>query len=118
MTRAIGWHHWTEADIALIFKLHDDQHLSWILISERIPGTTAKTCSANYWNLARSLKRRRTPYVPPLLCPPTVLADLEGRNVAKQARAEASERSGNMTAVLFGDPPRGYSALDQRKVSA
>ena len=47
-------------------------------------------------------------------CTPQQLADAKARSEARWAREAEALRTGNLTPLLFGDPPPGQSALDEK----
>jgi hypothetical protein len=105
MTRNPGWHVWTKAEVERMIYLREHQAMAWDEIADDLGIDSGAKVAAKY-HCAPGRKdgdARRINGV----APPSVL-------IERDRRAEAAhERS--LSAVCFGDPAPGYSALDKRR---
>lgn len=125
--------HWTEADQARLLKLRDDDGLDWSAVAAAMPGRTLAACKVQYYERLRercgarrySATRQLPPAPPrpapvaaPAVTPAPVVArearggSLAGLREAAELRLRIAERG--LTGGVFGDPPPGRSALDER----
>lgn len=97
-----GRHFWTQEQVELLFELRDDEAWEWPEIAKHL-GIDQNKCVAKYEN-EYSRHKTRCEKAPNKLF------------IDREHRAAARDRQ-DLTAQFFGDPPPGYSALDQRRQS-
>lgn len=109
---------WTGKAIDKLLALRDVDRMGWPEIADDL-GYTVEQCVRRYQIVkgfrSRGLRRKNQGIQK---ADERAVADRDVRNNAIRARAEESERSGYLTSIINGDPPKGYSALDRRKVNA
>lgn len=101
----------TEKDIADLLHMRDVQHLPWNVIDAKLNrskgGSQLKYGSIKAARTEREMRSGRKHAGVGRVEPSAEQIE------ARQARATAAGRM-TTTAVFFGDPPPGYSALDRR----
>ena len=97
---------WSDDDLAAMIRMREVERCRWSDI-DRAFGRTPGSCCAKY----ESLRREKLPTHP---------SDAGGRievtcqQQANRIARKQAEAQRDLTAAVFGDPPPGYSALDQK----
>lgn len=106
---------WTEKDIALLIELRDVRLLKWPQIARALARSAGSCCVTHS-------KVKTGTYKPRVVRAPT-RSEIESTQhfkltdqhiAAREARRAAADRR-SLTATFCGDPPPGYSALDQKR---
>ena len=101
---------WSAAELIALKHMRDVRALEWNHISGHLPGRSRAACQfAYYTHILGQRKRRvdgRTPTAQ-LRAPDPVFEARERRMLASARR--------DLTGLIFGDPPPGYSALDEKR---
>lgn len=98
---------WPDAEVARLMRLRLDLGWSWAEIALELGRTESGVKSRfKYEQHSREVKAPSVPFVREPV-PDSVLADQ-----ARRLTAGARDLAGS----VFGDPPRGFSALDRRAV--
>lgn len=105
MTRE--YRYWTPEEDAELLRLYEVERLFFYKISLRL-GRPKKSASDRY----AVLKRRRGELPPKPARKPNPTALRDGIRAHEIERTRAGHAS--ITAMVFGDPPPGHSALDQK----
>lgn len=102
---------WTDQDIADLLHMRDVQHLSWKSIDAKL--RRSKGGAQLKYGAVRSARTERDARSGR---PHAGGGRIEPSAEQLQARAQRAAASNlrTQTAVFFGDPPPGYSALDPR----
>ena len=94
---------WGQREIERMKHLHDVEHKTWSEVGV-ILNRSACSCSSKYaYELSGSGRQDNHKMVVVLDVPQSVLIDRDRRANAPRS----------LSATFFGDPPRGYSALDR-----
>ncbi len=110
MTRARA-RRWSDQDIADLLHMRDVQHLPWNVIDRKL--RRSKGGAQLKYGAIRSARTEREQRAGARHIGICRVAPSAEQMEARAARAAASDRR-TQTAVFFGDPPPGYSALDRR----
>lgn len=118
---------WTLRDDRFLVSLRERKRASWVTIGLRMD-RTAMACEVRYGHLKRNgiAQGVTSPEVEPepirsvaeIEADKFARAGLDGRfadrnmRLAVLAQRDDDLRRGHVTASFFGDPPRGFSALD------
>lgn len=100
-----GYHAWTEAEVALVFELRDDEGMDWPEIAAEIGGVNAEQVRNKYNNDV--VRKRIASGTRFSIVPQATAIDCEKRASARQQQS--------LTSSICGDPAPGYSALDKRR---
>lgn len=94
--------HWSAREIDLMMRLHEVEGKSWAEVGDSLD-RTAQSCSSKY-AYERAMKGRvedHAPITAPRV-PQSVLIERDQRLLAPRS----------LSAMFFGDPPQGFSALE------
>lgn len=98
---------WTPEEDARLLQLHDEQ--GWFFTAIDVELGRTKNASSDRYKLLRR-KRGDVAAKPPNKTSRTLLRDaIRAHETERMAGGHAS-----ITAMVFGDPPPGHSALDQK----
>jgi hypothetical protein len=101
---------WTEPQDRLLILMRQVQFASWETIGARL-GLSPETCRAHYYQVVGA---ELPPIVPRRVARRTPRAELDAKLERARIR-NAAYGARSLTASFFGDPPLGYSALDQKR---
>lgn len=114
---------WTREEVALLLKFREEG-CGWGEIGHRLDRQSAQ-CAARYWYLkggkvaggagVKSVKDIEAERARKHATEQRAIEARDRRSLAKIERDERAAQAGDLTPIFFGDPPPGYSALDQRR---
>jgi hypothetical protein len=99
-----GYIVWGKADTERLFEMRDVQKMEYSAISKAL-NRSASSCMSQYSNV-RLRMRKHSANPRHTKCPDDLFLEREQRNAARLTQSE--------TGRAFGDPPPGFSALEQR----
>lgn len=110
---------WTDETEAKVLELWDDEAMDWPDIARAIGGTvTADACRTRYALLRSQARMRDGQPLPSRKVSNSLAIDAAKRDAARSDRDADALARGHCTPAFFGDPPPGYSALDQKRAGA
>ena len=110
-TPRAGARRWTDQDIADLLRLREVEHLTWNVIDQKL--RRSKGGSQLKYGAVRSVRTERENRAGHRHAGGGRAEPSCEQLQAREARHAAAERM-TPTAMFFGDPPPGYSALDRR----
>lgn len=115
---------WPRHEIQKLFELRDVRQLAWSEIGSRL-NRPPRNCASRYHGAKRAMEiaaaaEKGIVLLKPIADPDPsevkiMLADREARAAARNERDTEALSAGIITPVFFGDPPPGYSALDEKR---
>lgn len=110
---------WSPESVALMIKLRDVDRLGWSVIAP-IFGRSTTSCASRYHAERERKVRDADPLIPHPITREVdkiiTAADITARMDERDQRYAAAFHR-DITAIMCGDPPPGYSALDRQRIS-
>lgn len=106
---------WSSKELVTLKNMREILKAEWPQIAAHIPGRSPNACRDAYWSHV-SKKKVRTTYIPSANSAAASSHNRPGETLleARERRREAASLR-DVTAVVFGDPPPGFSALDEKR---